>query len=119
MRDVRTSSKCEFRYGYKNWDEMTNAEKIATKKYNKKDFKYILDWYITYRHDGTLDRVQPGKYAKGYSKKYDEDEGIDMVDSMQLLYGKKNSKNYKAAKKRVGVSESEINAARRVINGKH
>lgn len=119
MRDVRTNSKGEFRYGYKNWDEMTNAEKAATKKYNKEDFKYILDWYITYRHDGTLDRVQPGKYAEEYSKKDDEDEGIDMVDSMQLLYGKKNSKNYKAAKKRVGVSESEINAARRIINGKH
>lgn len=39
---------------------------------------------------------------------------IDMVDSMQLLFGKQHSKEFQQAKKRAGVTIKQVNAARKV-----
>lgn len=40
---------------------------------------------------------------------------IDMVDSMQLLFGNKHSKAYRSAKNRVGVTSKQVNAARQAF----
>lgn len=67
-------------------------------------------------------RAQIGSDGKlkhcGVTYKYDSslDSNSDFIDGMQLLYGNKKSKEYQSAKKRKGVSNEQINRARKVMN---
>lgn len=104
----------------KTFDELTAEEKdklTAVEKANlnldtAKDWK---NFHLIYDKHGNLKSIQGYELSDEYFNK-PKDDGIDIVDSMQLLFGKKRSHNYKAAKKRVGASNAEISAARRAIN---
>ena len=41
----------------------------------------------------------------------------DLIDGLQVLFNKnKHSKQYQSAKKRLGVTDEQINEARKVVN---
>lgn len=93
----------------KTFDELTDEEKTNINLDTTKDYR---NFHIIYDKNGNLKNIQGYELSDEYLNR-PKDDGIDIVDSMQLLFGKKRSHNYEAAKKRVGVSNEEINAARR------
>ena len=60
-----------------------------------------------------------GGKLKHYGVTYKYDKSLnsksDLIGGMQLLYGNKRSKEYQNAKKRKGVSNEQINRARKVV----
>ena len=94
----------------KSYDELTDDEQahlIIPAGQSKDDY---INYQVRYNKKGKLLGV-----AVHELKETTEDTGIDMVDSMQLLFGSKHSKAYQAAKKRVGVTNKQVNDARLVI----
>lgn len=93
----------------KTFDELTDEEKANINLDTATDYK---NFHIIYDRNGNLKNIQGYELSDEYLNK-PKDDGIDIVDSMQLLFGKKHSRNYESAKKRVGASSEEINVARR------
>ena len=94
----------------KSYDELTDDEQarlIIPAGQSKDDY---INYQVRYNKKGRLLGV-----AVHELKETAEDTGIDIVDSMQLLFGNKHSKAYQAAKKRVGVTNDQVNSARLVI----
>lgn len=95
---------------FKSYDELTDDEQarlIIPAGQSKDDY---INYQVRYNKRGKLLGV-----AVHEMKKTTKDTGIDIVDSMQLLLGSKHSKAYQAAKKRVGVTNEQVNDARLVI----
>jgi len=91
----------------KSYTELTGEERarlIIPAGQSQDDF---ISYQVRYNKKGKLLGVTVHEM-----KKATEDTGIDMVDSMQLLFGSKHSKAYQAAKKRVGVTNKQVNDAR-------
>lgn len=95
----------------KTLEELTDEEKAELNMKTAKDYK---NFHIIYDKHGNLKNIQGYELSEEYLNQ-PKDSSIDMVDSMQLLFGKKGSYNYEAAKKRVGASNKEINDARRIV----
>ena len=102
----------------KSYTELTDDERahlIIPAGQSKDDY---ISYQVRYNKKGRLLGA-----AVHELKKATEDTGIDIVDSMQLLFGSKHSKAYQAAKKCVGVTNEQVNDARLVIkmsnNGKN
>jgi hypothetical protein len=94
----------------KSYTELTEDEKarlIIPAGQSKDDY---ISYQVRYNKEGKLLGV-----AVHELKETTEDTGIDIVDSMQLLLGSKHSKAYQAAKKRVGVTNEQVNGARVAI----
>lgn len=94
----------------KHYDELTDDEKarlIIPAGQSKDDY---INYQVRYNKRGKLLGA-----AVHEMKETTKDTGIDIVDSMQLLFGSKHSKAYQAAKKRVGVTNEQVNDARLVI----
>lgn len=94
----------------KSYDELTDEELanlIIPDGQSKDDY---INYQVRYNKKGKLLGVSVYEM-----KENKEDAGIDMVDSMQLLFGNKHSKTYQSAKKRAGVTNKQVNAARLVI----
>lgn len=94
----------------KSYDELNDEEQarlIIPAGQSKNDY---INYQVRYNKKGKLLGV-----AVHEMKETKEDTGIDMVDSMQLLFGNKHSKAYQSAKKRAGVTNKQINDARLVI----
>ena len=83
---------------------------------SKEDYK---NYAVHYSKKGELIRVQPhdfsGKKKKEIEKMINQP---DILDSMQVLFGRKHSRAYQSSKKRLNVSNNEINNARRIVRGK-
>lgn len=96
----------------KSYTELTDDEQarlVIPAGQSKDDY---ISYQVRYNKKGKLLGV-----AVHEMKETAEDTGIDIVDSMQLLFGSKHSKAYQAAKKRVGVTNKQVNDARLVIKG--
>lgn len=94
----------------KSYDELTDEE-LANLIIPDGQFKDdYINYQVRYNKKGKLLGVSV--YEIKESK---EDAGIDMVNSMQLLFGNKHSKAYQSAKKRAGVTNKQVNVARLVI----
>lgn len=94
----------------KTFKELTDEEKarlIIPAGQSKDDY---INYQVRYNKKGKLLGI-----AVHEMKKATKDTGIDIVDSMQLLFGNKHSKAYQAVKKRVGVTNKQVNDARLVI----
>ena len=46
---------------------------------------------------------------------YKEINGNNLIDGLQMLCGNKHSKAYRAAKKRLGVTNDQVNSARKLV----
>lgn len=98
----------------KNYEELTPEEHnklILACDRSKEDYK---NYWVRYNKKGELQGVAGYEFSKSYNDRTSEDDSIDLVDSMQLLFGNKRSKNYQSAKKRAGVTNQQVNAARKV-----
>lgn len=94
----------------KSYNELTDNEQAHLMlPYGDSKDDYI-NYQVRYNRKGTLLGVSGHEL-----KETDEDAGVDMVDSMQLLFGNKRSKAYQSAKKRAGVASKQVNDARLVI----
>ena len=94
----------------KSYTELTGEERarlIIPAGQSQDDF---ISYQVRYNKKGRLLGV-----AVHELKETAEDTGIDIVDSIQLLFGNKHSKAYQAAKKRAGVTNDQVNSARLVI----
>ena len=94
----------------KSYNELTDDEQdrlIIPAGQSKDDY---INYQVRYNKKGKLLGV-----AVHEMKETTKDTEIDIVDSMQLLFGSKHSKAYQAAKKRVGVTNKQVNDARLVI----
>lgn len=102
----------------KIYDELTLEEKEALViPYSTKLSDYA-NFQVRYNKKGELLGVQAHDFAEKKSEKIEEQsQQPDLLDSMQVLFNKnKHSKNYQQAKKRLNVSNEQINEARQVIN---
>ena len=98
----------------KSYDELTDEEKealIFAWTESKEDY---ANYQVRYNKHGLLLGVKGHDFSEKKIKELGQPH-IDMVDSMQLLYGNKHSKAYQAAKKRAGVTNKQVNDARLVI----
>ena len=46
---------------------------------------------------------------------YKENDDKNLIDGLQMLYGNKHSKEYRSAKKRLGVTNDQVNSARKLV----
>lgn len=99
----------------KSYNELTDDEQarlIIPAGQSKDDY---INYQVRYNKRGKLLGV-----AVHEMKETTKDTGIDIVDSMQLLFGDRMSKAYRDAKKRVTsvthVSNDDIDAARRIFH---
>lgn len=103
----------------KKYGELSKEEKamlIFPYDSNKEDY---ANYQVRYNKKGELIGVSPRHFSNKKNAELDEPT-IDIVDSMQLLFGDKMSKAYRDAKKRVTsvthVSNDDIDAARRIFH---
>lgn len=106
-------------YLLKKYDELTNTELDElrfTYPDSKEDYK---DYAVYYNKKGELIRVQPHDFSDKMKKEIEKNSNQpNILDSMQVLFGKKYSKAYQVSKKRLNVSDNEINNARRIVRVK-
>lgn len=95
----------------KTFKELTDEEKANINLDTAKDYN---NFHIIYDKKGNLKTIKGYELSEKYLSK-SKNTGIDIVDSMQLLLGNKHSKAYQAAKKRVGVTNKQVNDARVAI----
>ena len=95
----------------KTFKELTDEEKANINLDTAKDYN---NFHIIYDKKGNLKNIKGYELSEKYLNK-PKDDGINIVDSMQLLFGSKHSEAYQAAKKRVGVTNKQVNDARLVI----
>lgn len=105
----------------KTYDELTDEEKKNLQLSTNEDIEDYATFQVRYNKKGSLLGVQGHEFSEKENSKFEKPQ-IDMVDSMQLLFGKKRSRAYEMAKKRITkishVSDSDIDAARRLVNKK-
>ncbi len=106
-------------YLLKKYDELTNTELDELRfpyPDSKEDYK---DYAVYYNKKGELIRVQPHDFSDKMKKEIEKNSNQpNILDSMQVLFGKKYSKAYQVSKKRLNVSDNEINNARRIVRVK-
>lgn len=95
----------------KTFKELTDEEKANINLDTAKDYN---NFHIVYDKKGNLKNIKGYELSEKYLNK-SKNTGIDIVDSMQLLFGRKHSKAYQSAKKRVGVTNEQVNDARVAI----
>ncbi|MCC4370536.1 hypothetical protein LMB49_03875 [Limosilactobacillus reuteri] len=94
----------------KNFEEMTGEEKEAIRPVDKGQF---VSYHVQYNKNGELLHVSGAELKE----EVNADVKPDLLDSLQVLFNKnKHSKAYQSAKKRLDVTNEQINEARQVIN---
>lgn len=99
--------------GVLKMNNIVKAEDLTAEQKESVILPYNKTWgdvvSINYqmRKDGSV-----SNYSIDY--KYVEQTIPDMTDAMTMLFGKKHSRVYQSAKKRLGVSNNDINSARRI-----
>lgn len=94
----------------KNFDEMTDEEKNRIRPVDEGEF---VSYHVQYNKQGKLLHVSGAELKEEVST----DVKPDLLDGLQVLFNKnKHSKAYQQAKKRLGVTNDQINKARKVIN---
>lgn len=116
MRVTSTAKNGQILMAYKSYGELTDEEKAALTFAWAESKEDYTTYQVRYNKSGNLLGVKGHAFSKAKEAELAK-PAIDMVDSMQLLFGKKHSHNYEAAKKRAGASSKEINAARRIVKG--
>ena len=92
----------------KELNEMTEAEKQAIRPVDEGKFDA---YHVQYNKKGELLHVS----GYGIVKESDNDE-VDLADAIEVLFNpNKHSKTYQNAKKRLGVTNDQINKARAVF----
>lgn len=100
----------------KAYDELTDEEKAALTFAWTESKEDYANYQVRYNKHGFLLGVKGHDLSEKKIKELGQPH-IDMVDSMQLLYGKKHSCAYQSAKKRVRATNNQINQARKVVRG--
>lgn len=100
----------------KTYDELTDEEKAALTFAWTESKEDYANYQVRYNKHGFLLGVKGHDLSEKKIKELGQPH-IDMVDSMQLLYGKKHSCAYQSAKKRVRATNNQINQARKVVRG--
>lgn len=100
----------------KSYDELTDEEKAALTFAWTESKEDYANYQVRYNKHGFLLGVKGHDLSEKKIKELSQPH-IDMVDSMQLLYGKKHSCAYQSAKKRVRATNNQINQARKVVRG--
>lgn len=103
----------------KNYEELTGKEKngLAFASGNRKED--YATYQVRYNKHGDLLGVKPYEFSDEKKAELDKPH-FDIVDSMQILYGNKGSREYEGAKKRItnitNVSDKDINVARHIAH---
>lgn len=100
----------------KTYDELTDEEKAALTFAWTESKEDYANYQVRYNKHGFLLGVKGHDLSEKKIKELSQPH-IDMVDSMQLLYGKKHSCAYQSTKKRVRATNNQINQARKVVRG--
>lgn len=106
-------------YLLKKYEELTASE-LEKLRFpypdSKEDYK---NYAVHYNKKGELIRVVVHDFSDKVKKEIEKNSNQpNILDSMQVLFGKKHSRVYQASKKRLSVSNDEINNARRIVRGK-
>lgn len=88
-------------------EDLTAEQKASVILLCNKTWDDVVSVNFQMRKDGTV-----ANYSIAY--KYVEQTGPDMMDAMTMLFGKKHSRAYQSTKKRLGVSNDDVNSARRI-----
>lgn len=100
----------------KTYDELSDEERAALTFAWGESKEDYANYQVRYNKHGVLLGVEGHDFSENKKKELEQPH-IDMVDSMQLLYGKKHSRAYQSAKKRVKATNNQINQARKVVRG--
>lgn len=111
----------------KKYNELNNEElevvndKFENSKldlYPKEDYEYIL----YYDDEGNLrssswiyEDPNVSKLEDRAPVKINSSGKTDVIDTMTILFGKKHSKTYQQVKKRMGLTNEQVNTARRIV----
>lgn len=91
-------------------EDLTTEQKASVILPYSKTWDDVVSVNFQMRKDGSV-----SNYSIAY--KYVEQTVPDLIDAMTMLFGKKHSRVYQSAKKRLGVSNDNINSARRIYGG--
>lgn len=102
----------------KNYEELTAEEKEALVIPVTNELSDYANFQVRYNKKGELLGVKPHDFSESKSAVIEKKaQEPDLIDGLQVLFNKnKHSKQYKLAKKRLGVTNEHINEARKVIN---
>lgn len=110
MKQVQYAKNGQMVAAVKNLEEMTDEEKKAIRTVDKDMF---VSYHVQYNKKGELLHVSGAELKE----EVNTDVKSDLLDGLQVLLNKnKHSKQYQSAKKRLNVTNEQINEARRVIN---
>ena len=102
----------------KNYEELTAEEKEALVIPVTNELSDYANFQVRYNKKGELLGVKPHNFLESKSAAIEKrTQEPDLIDGLQVLFNKnKHSKQYRSAKKRLGVTDEQINEARKVVN---
>lgn len=102
----------------KNYEELTAVEKETLVIPVTNELSDYANFQIRYNKKGELLGVKPHDFSESESAAIEKQtQEPDLIDCLQVLFNKnKHSKQYRSAKKRLGVTNKQINEARKAVN---
>ena len=118
MEQTQQANNGQLVSAVKNYEELTAEEKEALVIPVTNELSDYANFQIRYNKKGELLGVKPHDFSESKSAAIEKQtQKPDLIDSLQVLFNKnKHSKQYQSAKKRLNVTNKQINEARQVIN---
>ena len=118
MENVQYAKNGQLVMAVKNYEELTTQEKEALVIPTTNKLSDYANFQVRYNKNGKLLGVQAHDFAESKSVEIEKKaQEPDLIDGLQVLFNKnKHSKAYQQAKKRLNVTNEQINEARKVIN---
>lgn len=118
MENVQYAKNGQLVMAVKNYEELTTQEKEALVIPHSTKLSDYANFQVRYNKKGELLGVKPHDFSESKSAAIEKQtQEPNLIDSLQVLFNKnKHSKQYQSAKKRLNVTNKQINEARQVIN---
>ena len=118
MKKTQYAKNSQLVSAVKNYEELTAEEKEALVIPVTNELSDYANFQVRYNKKGELLGVKPHDFSESMSAAIEKQtQEPDLIDGLQVLFNKnKHSKQYQSAKKRLGVTDEQINEARKVVN---
>lgn len=118
MKNVQYAKNGQLVMAVKNYEELTTQEKEALVIPHATKLSDYANFQVRYNKKGELLGVQAHDFSEKKSEEIEtQSQQPNLLDGLQVLLNKnKYSKQYQSAKKRLGVTDEQINEARKVVN---